>query len=763
MTDIKEILYSHIYPNVDINSFLAELKPVDKGAYFLCECPSCGEKQAYIYKGSNVLACNRLNKCGYSISLWDYAQQKNGFTNGETLRALADAAGYALPKTDFDSSKYLIIKEKAAALETANAIFKDALRSEKGDAVYDYLRDRGYSDDEISFFEAGFFPSQTELIQALETKGVTKSAYDKTGLATSGFGETHLLTLPYRDVSGSVAGFIVRAIDPEIKPKYKYSFGLEKESFFNINHTKFSETFVVVEGFFDALIASKHGFKGVVATGGAIPSVAQIENAVKFGAKKFVFALDSDEAGYKGCAKALNICRKKNIPAFAVELPHNYKDPDELIRAEGVNAFSELVKNAAASIKWTLHYIFAKHNLDSDLGKRDAKSEAIDLLLNLQDSLEIRDGVEIISNILRIDKAALEKEYAEYYKEKNLRERADRFSKMLSAGNALFREGDIDELEQRLRKELIELPPVSPKPLFDSYTFNDFLEEIKLAPNGLSTGFSTLDNLITIKPGAISIIAGRPRHGKTTLMLNMLLKMIFKYPEKTFFFFSYEEAKKDILVKALTILSGELISDNQNVKNIEYYLRGRLRNNTSYRRGNIDSALDTLNELFSSKRLKIIDDPLFVDDLSDALKYIKSQYDAGAVFIDYIQKIKIKGKYQSRQVELQKVSERILESAKENNLPIILGAQFNREALIKGRPRLENVRESGDIENDANTILGIYNDSVETDNKEKQGANEAVDFEVIILKNRNGRSNETVKLKFDRPILKIYEDENPFL
>ena len=50
----------------------------------------------------------------------------------------------------------------------------------------------------------------------------------------------------------------------------------------------------------------------------------------------------------------------------------------------------------------------------------------------------------------------------------------------------------------------------------------------------------------------------------------------------------------------------------------------------------------------------------------------------------------------------------VLQMAKESGLPIILGAQLNRQG--KDRPTLENLKEAGNLEEDANTVLSVYNE-----------------------------------------------------
>jgi len=101
---IKEILKNYIYPNLDFNYLLSELNPKDKGRYLYLTCPNCGKKEAYIYKTNPYIKCNRLNKCNFKISLWEYLKQSRNLTNKETLYLLAEYAGVDL--TQFNDNNY---------------------------------------------------------------------------------------------------------------------------------------------------------------------------------------------------------------------------------------------------------------------------------------------------------------------------------------------------------------------------------------------------------------------------------------------------------------------------------------------------------------------------------------------------------------------------------------------------------------------------------------------------------------------------------
>ena len=79
--------------------------------------------------------------------------------------------------------------------------------------------------------------------------------------------------------------------------------------------------------------------------------------------------------------------------------------------------------------------------------------------------------------------------------------------------------------------------------------FNSLLDEIATLPPAYKTGYSSLDKFIGFTPGAITLIAGRPSHGKTTFMFNLLLEMSKLYKDESFYFFTYEEPVKKHICK----------------------------------------------------------------------------------------------------------------------------------------------------------------------------------------------------------------------
>ena len=314
------------------------------------------------------------------------------------------------------------------------------------------------------------------------------------------------------------------------------------------------------------------------------------------------------------------------------------------------------------------------------------------------------------------------------------------------------------------REHVIEIAP---------YSLRRAVEETISAPEGLETGYPSLDQYITIPQGAVTIIAGRPSHGKTTFLLNLFLRMVQNKDnkDKAFFFFSYEESQRRLFYRVLNVLSGEEIDKSKNMEQLEYYIRRGYEDNKKINQGK-----KKYNELTKSQRLWLIYEHHYINDLVSAITYLSERHNIGAVFIDYIQKIKTKGGYGTRQLELQKVSESILETSVDLSIPILLGAQFGRPAkatpyTIKNVVRIDNIREAGDIEQDANLMLGIWNEyKAKWDRYEdaeeatttgdrrlfgKPEKSDIADIKVMVIKNRDGDPGAEATLKFKGSTLTI--------
>ena len=782
MTDTAALL-DVIYSQLDVERALPELEPKKRGKYYQLLCPACQDKtkSGYIYEGGRYIGCNRQNNCGQSITVWDYIAKRDGHqTAGETLQALARLAGYELPQT-LDKDALEAVKRSqahASTIEAAQSIFTRRLFSADGKKELDYLHKRGYTDEDIQAMQLGAIPSPSALKDMLKDETVNNVNIVNTNiteLSTDGYGTTHTLSIPYRDYRGRLVGFIARTIS-DAEPKYKYSKGLPiGAELYNLAANKGVKQLTIVEGTLDALLASARGIQGVVAAGRNQPTAAQLDHAQALGVSSITLALDKDEAGQKGTQAALDALIGQPLQTYVLTYPDGIKDADELIRKDGAQALQKQIQTAQSGALYLISCLQSKHSKQDKLtakDKRQLMDEALALEERISDPIATQEIISTLIDKLGLTADMLKPVISDYHERKARAKQKQGYDKLLAKAASLKEQGKYDELEQLYAEELPSLRVNNVNTIIEPYTVERFTTDLQHRKDGYETGWSRLDEYIRIPTEAITIIAGRPAHGKTTVMLNLLYNLVEAHPEQQFYFFSYEETRSQLALKLMTIIAGLQLDQYHNTRQIEhYYKTGQL--DAPYYKGDKQEAKDLLNsakayyqQLVADGRLWIIDQPLLVDDLASTIEQLAArQGNVGAVFIDYLQKIKSKYNAPTRQVEIQKVSERLLETAKQASVAVITGAQLNRGAEDKKTAHglsLDQLRESGDIEQDAHLVLGVFNHArAQIDAKEDASTATPLETEldIKVLKNRSGPSNEKQTLYLHQPTLQLREDK----
>jgi replicative DNA helicase len=124
----------------------------------------------------------------------------------------------------------------------------------------------------------------------------------------------------------------------------------------------------------------------------------------------------------------------------------------------------------------------------------------------------------------------------------------------------------------------------------------------------------------------------------------------------------------------------------------------------------------------------------------------KRKFDIKYLMVDYVQLIQAQG-YDDFRARVSFVSGQLKACAKELNIPVITLAQVTREAGKDGAmPRLEHLKESGSLEEDADVVILLH--------REKKHDNE--EAIAIIAKQRNGPLG-VVRLNFNGPLTRFTE------
>jgi replicative DNA helicase len=247
--------------------------------------------------------------------------------------------------------------------------------------------------------------------------------------------------------------------------------------------------------------------------------------------------------------------------------------------------------------------------------------------------------------------------------------------------------------------------------------------------DGLLTGFTYLDLILKgLKGGHVHVIAGRPASGKTTLAINIAENIAMQ--KNQVLVFSLEMPKKE-LVKRMIASLGRIDIDAMD--------NGQLEGKWD----NLSIGVKKLKDM----SLSICDKGgMTISRIRTIARFHKKRTDTKLIVIDYIGLIRTpNSKNANRNNELGEVSRQCKELAKELDLPVILLAQLNRsiETRSDKTPTLSDLRDSGEIEQDADTVTFLYRPALD----------ETGVTTVTVAKNRHGKTGQfflTLQGKYSR-------------
>jgi replicative DNA helicase len=237
--------------------------------------------------------------------------------------------------------------------------------------------------------------------------------------------------------------------------------------------------------------------------------------------------------------------------------------------------------------------------------------------------------------------------------------------------------------------------------------------------SGISTGYIDLDELTGgFQNSELIIVAARPSVGKTAVTLNFVRNIALEANAPAFYV-SLEQSRVE--------LAERLLSCEARVESSKF----RKGHPTAEDMQRIVAAGGTLRNA-----------KVFIDDspgqnmlrIAANARRLRARHGIRAVFVDYLQLVEPDNRKDPRQEQVAQISRRLKFLAKELKIPVIACAQLNRgvELRAEGEPKLADLRESGAIEQDADTVMLLH--------RPKDNAGDDIEgvLEIIIAKQRNG-------------------------
>jgi len=269
-------------------------------------------------------------------------------------------------------------------------------------------------------------------------------------------------------------------------------------------------------------------------------------------------------------------------------------------------------------------------------------------------------------------------------------------------------------------------------------TEDDLLTPAKLAatldkndpPFTLSAGFTLWDTPTPIlEAGCLTVLAGRPGIGKTALACGILARHTLSTPPVPSLFFSAEQTGRQIAIRVLAIHSGA----------------------SAYAVKMSPDPWDVEKLAASSIYVRTAGAPTLASVLA-RVRGDRAMYGIRFVVVDHIGKI-AGGRRDSRTLEIGDVARGLKGLAKDFDIPVLALCQLNRavEGRDSKRPRLADLRESGEIEQEADSVLFLWTPE-ETITKPQ------IETRMTLAKSRDGATGE-IATTFDRPRLTFSESQ----
>lgn len=766
MSEITELLNNEIYPAIfdKANIIFSEhdFKSDSKGWHsqtYLDGKKHSDRRDKTVIRKSAIGYITEWG--GDSLTYWDYVQKRDGLDNQQTLIKLAEMASITLPSNLSPEQLEAIRKanQLAKIWEDANTFFINCLsdrdnqfaKSERAEKLRKYfVNERRYTVSDIRLpeskpgttLEVGFIPSQSSLFDYLikEKKHDDTLVYNLVKLNSS-IGDKHTLTIPYRDPVGKIRGFAFRAIITA-SPKYVYSTGLKKDDIlFGLTSKKEDKDLVIVEGILDAGIATARGIKNVVALGGSSINEGQIRQAIKYGAKRFTLALDNDEAGAKATLKAIEQLAEFGLPVYVVEYPEGIKDADELINKSGAEPFQKLIDQAKRHFFYTLILTLQKYDLNVIEGEVYSKQvDAITEYVSAESSqLNPIDNDIFLDEFLRlvrdipglggINKETLEAKAEQLRYDKDRSRQAKELTSLLTTAQESVKKGETIKAIDLIENDIRTIKLTDSISEFKSFLATDQSEEairkrLQEAPSGIKTGYTVFidghDEDVEVPAGVLSFVAAPTNHGKTAFLINVGLNIVMNkdYAKNNIYLLTFEESADKIMAYCLNAFINEELNAGVKQRNtiLDYLKTG----NAKWIRNDIWETFKRKKssffiEFIQTKRFNVQYLNYDSDKVIAFIHYIKSVDPSAVILIDYIQKMRrtIKGSIPARQAELKLICEDMETCANLTGLPIILGAQFNRDVVSPQDMHPTKMAEASDIEKTASEIIGLWNCSKE--------------------------------------------------
>jgi DNA primase len=318
---------------------------------------------------------------------------------------LAERTGMELPDMSNQQRQMNKEREEVFSLNKLAARFYNYLLTDTnmGKKALEYLNNRGFDEEDIRKFNLGYAADEWQLLlNFLKKKGFSLHLIEKAGLISEGNNNSYYdkfrnrIMFPIFNNRGEVIAFGGRILESEdgYGPKYLNSpetqIFSKKKNLYGLHLAKESirkeNSCVIMEGYTDVIQAHKNGFENSIASLGTAFTEEQATLIKRYTENAYI-AYDADTAGNKATLKGLEILNEIGINVKVIELEEG-SDPDQLLKNEGSDVFSQFIEKAVNLIDFKINMIVKNRNLSEPGIRKKVLRSIVKLLSEVEDNLE---------------------------------------------------------------------------------------------------------------------------------------------------------------------------------------------------------------------------------------------------------------------------------------------------------------------------------------------------------------------------------------
>ncbi|HLP16833.1 MAG TPA: DNA primase [Bacteroidota bacterium] len=401
-----------------------------RGKSYLGVCPFHNEKTPSFNVSSDkqMYYCFGCHRGGDVIK---FAMEWDKITYPEAIEMLAERAGIHMPTTERETAAVNESELLHNACRFAGRYYYGNLQTPEGKFAYDYFRARGFTDKTITTFGLGYaMRSWDALLHKAKEEGITPEHLAKVGLLRTRDDGTQYdafrgrAMFPIFTATGKVIAFGARKIydDDTVPGKYinspETSIYKKSRVLYGLSQAKEAireaDAVILVEGYADLISVFQAGVKNIVASSGTALTDEQIKLLSRY-TKNVVFVYDADSAGAHAMVRGIDLILEANMDVRIVPLPAG-EDPDSFVKANGGEAFRQLVAKAQSFIDFKASTFEKDGKFQTPEGRAEAVRGLVQTIAKIPDPLKQSFFIREVSEKYKLYESSLYTELEKFAK-----------------------------------------------------------------------------------------------------------------------------------------------------------------------------------------------------------------------------------------------------------------------------------------------------------------------------------------------------------